>query len=202
MKCCLEVRIPAFGSERGERPAIDLIPFLLLMSCRESWVHNPVIWLLLRQTCNGWCKSDEWGSALQEISACNTNAICEEMPLTIRPFTVSSVLPCIFLVQALWAEQLWLQYPTASYKIVGVVHIFAPKWPQVVKANLQPGFRLTIIMYNCSPLDTLDVSLNLIPQAKHVPRRINWVNMISECNQSRRKSTQFPHCHIWLQILR
>lgn len=84
------------------------------------------------------------------------------------------------------AYQLWFQDVAIPNKIIGVVHIFCPKWPKVLKSDLQPRFWLAIIMDNCSLLNTLNVSSILIAQAKHVPGWVNRMNMTFKCYQSRR----------------
>lgn len=82
-------------------------------------------------------------------------------------------------------DQLWFQDVAVPYKIIGVIDILVPKWSEMFKANLQPWFWLAIVMDNCSFFHTLNVRVILIAQAKHVPWRINWVNMTFKCNQSR-----------------
>ena len=37
-------------------------------------------------------------------------------------------------------DRLRLQYVTVPYKIIGVIDILGPKWPEMLKANLQPWF--------------------------------------------------------------
>ncbi len=37
-------------------------------------------------------------------------------------------------------DRLRLQDVTVPYKIIGVIDILGPKWPEMLKANLQPWF--------------------------------------------------------------
>ena len=78
----------------------------------------------------------------------------------------------------------WIQDVAVPYKIIGVIHIFGPKWSKMLKANFQPRFCLTIVVDNCSLLYTLNVCLILVSQPKHMPGWINWMNMTFKCNQS------------------
>lgn len=105
--------------------------------------------------------------------------------------SISILRPIIFTGACCICYQL-LQYVTVPNKVIRVVHIFSPKWPEMIKSNLQPWFRLSIVVNHCSLFHTFNIGLILITQAKHVPGWIDWVNMTLECNQSRRKSSKLP----------
>lgn len=91
-----------------------------------------------------------------------------------------SYLSCFQLLH----DHLWVHNVAVPNKIIGVVDVFGPEWPKMLKANLQPGFWLTIIVNNCSPFNTFKIGVILITQSKHMPWWINWVNMTFKCNQS------------------
>lgn len=96
---------------------------------------------------------------------------------------------------------LLLQHMAISNKIIRVVNILGPEWTEMLKADFQPWFRLAIIVNHCCLFHIFNVSLILIAQSKHVPRGINRMNMIPECDQSRRQSSKLPQRQVRLQIL-
>lgn len=82
------------------------------------------------------------------------------------------------------------------YKIIGVVDILGPEWPEMLKPNFQPWLGLTVVVDDCSLFHIFNIGLVLITQAKHMPRWINWMNMTFKCNQSRWQGSKLPHCQI------
>lgn len=78
-----------------------------------------------------------------------------------------------------------LQDVAITNELVRVVNILGPKWTEMLKPDLQPWFWLTVVMDDSSLLHILKLGIVLVAQAKHVPMRINRMDMAFKCNQCR-----------------
>lgn len=106
--------------------------------------------------------------------------------------------PCLQNFSALFfrVELSLLQDMAIPDEVIGIVHIFGPKWPEMFKSYLQPWLRLAIVVNYSSFFGILHIRLTLVAQTKHVPRGVDWVDITLECNQGRRKCSKPPHCQV------